>query len=172
LSDAEVASQIESVLSGRTLPAAAPSVTPPVEKPISPPPAAPSKAPTQNPAVTLLAALQREARLVDFLQEDLSGYADEQIGSAVRDIQRDSRKVLDRFFALQPVLAHEEGALVDIPANADPGKFRLTGKPIETGPRRGTLQHHGWDATRCDLPQFTGSASSAGIVAPAEVELT
>src|SRR5207253_6846543 len=36
-------------------------------------------------AVQLLAILQREGRLLDFLQEDVDGYADAQIGAAVRD---------------------------------------------------------------------------------------
>jgi len=35
-------------------------------------------------AVYTLMLLQREGRLVDFLQEDLSGFSDEQIGVAVR----------------------------------------------------------------------------------------
>jgi hypothetical protein len=168
LGNAETAARIEAALSGK--PAALPSEPPPppkIEKPVAP---LPVKAPTQNPAVTLLAALQREARLIDFLQEDLSGYADEQIGSAVRDVHRDSRKVLDRFFALRPVLAKEEGAVVDVAADHDPGKYRLTGK-ANAAAQQGTLQHHGWEATRCELPQFTGSPSAANVVAPAEIDV-
>lgn len=168
MGNAESAARIDAALSGKALsPPAEPQPPPKIEKPAEPPTV---KAPTQNPAVTLLAALQRESRLIDFLQEDLSGYADEQIGSAVRDVQRDSRKVLDRFFALRPVLEKEEGAAVELAADHDPGKFRLTGK-TGANPQRGTLQHHGWEASRCELPQFTGSASAANIVAPAEVEI-
>ncbi len=124
----------------------------------------------QNPAVTLLAALQREARLIDFLQEDLAGYADEQIGSAVRDVHRDSRKVLDRLFGLRPIVAGDEGSSVEIASLSDPGKFRLTGKGAGGSPQRGTLQHHGWEAARCELPQYTGSATGAMVIAPAEIE--
>ena len=58
----------------------------------------------------MLAALQRESRLVDFLQEDFSGYSDDQIGAAVREVQRDSQKVIEHFFALRPIVAAEEGA--------------------------------------------------------------
>ncbi len=37
---------------------------------------------TRSDAVTLLAALQREARLVDLIQENLAAYSDAQIGAA------------------------------------------------------------------------------------------
>ena len=129
------------------------------------------KKPAQSEAITLLATLQREARLIDFLKEDLSGYADEHVGAAVRAIQRDSAKVLDRFFALQPVVSDEEGAKVSVPAGFDAARYRLTGKVTGNAPFAGTLQHHGWEATKCELPQFTGSDSAAKTVAPAEIEV-
>ena len=146
-------------------------ISQPVEVAKKPAPPAEPKKPTQSEAITLLATLQREARLVDFLQEDLSGYADEQVGAAVRAIQRDSAKVLDRFFALQPVVADEEGAKVNVPAGFDAARYRLTGKVIGEPPFNGTLQHHGWEATKCELPQFMGSDSAAKTIAPAEVEV-
>lgn len=167
LFQAEAAAQIEQVLAGKAIPASAPVV----EQPPAPKPAAAPKPPAQTDALTLLAALQREARLIDFLQEDLSGYSDDQIGAAVREVQRDSQKVIERFFALRPVLSGDEGATVDVPANFDAGKYRLTGKVSGAAPYRGTLQHHGWEATKCELPSYTGSAAAAKTIAPAEVEI-
>ena len=164
----------------RALPAPGPTTEPettraaPVPKPDErprPEPRPEPKRPTQSEAVTLLATLQREARLVDFLKEDLSGYSDDQVGAAARAIQRDSEKVLDRFFALQPVVADEEGAKVNVPAGFDAARYRLTGKVSGEAPFTGTLRHHGWEATKCDLPQFTGSDSAAKTVAPAEIEV-
>ena len=70
------------------------------ESPAELPPApAPKKPPASKPAVrseaiTLLAALQREARFVDFIQEPLTGYSDAQIGAAARDVHRDCGAVL------------------------------------------------------------------------------
>lgn len=167
LFDAQVAERIADVLSGKEAPPAIPQtpVTP------TPKPAPVPKTPSQSEALTLLAALQREARLIDFLQEDLSGYADEQIGAAVREVQRDSQKTLERFFSLKPVLSVEEGAAVDVPAGFDAGKYRLTGNVSGGAPHRGTLQHHGWEATKCDLPSYTGSPAAAKTIAPAEVEI-
>jgi hypothetical protein len=47
----------------------------------------------------------------------------------------------------------------------------LTGNVTGDPPFQGKLVHHGWEAARCDLPAWTGSAASAQVVAPAEVEL-
>ena len=127
--------------------------------------------PAQSEAITLLATLQREARLVDFLKEDLSNYSDEQVGAAVREIHRDSKSVLDRFFAIKSIRDDEEGASIEVPAGFDAGRYRLTGKLTGAAPFHGTLRHHGWEATRCDLPAFTGSESAAKTIAPAEVEV-
>lgn len=173
LGNADTARRIDAALSG-SLPAvtAAPSITPAPAERLAPLVVAPPPAPKQSEALTLLATLQREARLVDFLREDLSQYTDDQIGAAVREVHRDAGKVLDRLFALVPVVAdREEGDSLSIPAGFDAGRYRLTGKVSGNGPFTGTLRHHGWEATRCELPVFTGAESAAKTVAPAEVEI-
>ena len=38
-------------------------------------------------------------------------------------------------------------------------------------PYRGQLVHHGWQATRCELPQWSGNDAAAMIVEPVELEL-
>lgn len=126
----------------------------------------------RSDALNLLAMLQREARLVDFLQESIAGYSDEQIGAAVRDVHRDAAMVLDRVFALQPVRDEAEGSAVEVPADFDAARIRFTGKVAERPPFRGTLAHHGWLATQCVLPEWTGDEQAALVVAPAVVELT
>lgn len=129
------------------------------------------KPPARNDALTLLATLQREARLVDFLQESLEGYSDAQIGAAARDVHRDCGKVLQRLFAVAPLSGEEEGAEVEVPAGFDPGRYRLVGALSGDPPYRGRLVHRGWEATQCRLPEWTGSQSAARVVAPVEVEL-
>lgn len=169
LTQADTATQVEHWLSGKTpaLPGSAAPVT-------APPPPAPPKlppAPTQNPAITLLAAFQREARLVDFLMEDLGSHPDAAIGAAAREVHREASKLLQRLFAVEPVIAAAEDSIVDVPPDHDAGRFRLTGQ-ITGGTARGQLKHHGWEATRCDLPTFTGSEQVARVIAPAEVEIS
>jgi hypothetical protein len=168
LFNGEIARQVELILAGKTEAAAAPateSAAKPKPKPVA------AAVASRNEGVNLLAMLQREARLVDFLQEDLSAYNDAQIGAAVRQIHRDAAQVLARAFALKPVWEAEEGAEVEVPAGFDAGRYRLTGNLPEQPPYRGRLVHHGWEATSCQLPAWSGSAAAARVVAPAEIEI-
>ncbi len=135
------------------------------------PPARPA-APARSEAITLLATLQREARLIDFLQERLDDYSDAQIGAAVRDVHRQAGDTLRRLFDLAPVADGEEGAMIDVPAEGGAARFHLVGAVGGSGARRGALRHKGWRATRCQLPEWTGEESAKFIVAPAEVELS
>jgi hypothetical protein len=166
LLNAEIARQVDLVLSGAAAPAPTPAaaVAAPKPKPVA-------AAAGRNEGVNLLAMLQREARLVDFIQENLSGYSDAQIGAAVRQIHGDAAQVLQRAFALKPVWDAEEGAEVEVPAGFDAGRFRLTGNLPEKPPYHGRLVHHGWEATSCQLPAWSGSAAAARVVAPAEIEI-
>ena len=164
LTDGTLAARVTEMLRTPAL-----TARPPATAPAEPAkPAAPSR-PLRNDAVTLLATLQREGRLIDFLKEPIDSYSDAQIGAAVRDIHRDCAAVLERQFALRPVLAQPEGSAVPL-SPADGGRIRVTGRGAESAPTTGTLVHPGWQATRCELPVWTGDAASAPIVAPAEVE--
>jgi hypothetical protein len=130
-----------------------------------------AKAVVRSEAVTLLATLQREARLVDFVKESLAGYSDAQIGAVARDVHRDCGAVLQRLFELAPVVQEGEGAEIEVAGGFDAGRFHLTGNVVGEPPFRGRLAHHGWIATACNLPAWTGSKESATIIAPVEVEL-
>jgi hypothetical protein len=125
----------------------------------------------RNDAITLLAALQREARFVDMIKEPLGDYTDAQVGAAARDVLRDCRRVVDRLFGLRPLVDQAEGSEVEVPAGYDPGRYRVTGEVAGAPPFRGRLVHHGWMATQCELPTWSGSAKSIMIVAPEEVEV-
>src|SRR6476660_4800895 len=48
-------------------------------------------------ALTLLAAFQREGRLVDFLQQEVAGFSDEDIGAAARIVHGGCRKAFRQF---------------------------------------------------------------------------
>jgi len=161
---AAVAQQVRELLSAEKKGGAAVTEPPP-----KPPPAA--RPPVRSDAVTLLAALQREARFVDFVKEPLGSYSDAQIGAAARDVHRDCGKALDRLFALRPILSDPEGAEVQVPAGFDAGRYRLTGNVAGEPPFRGHLVHPGWEATQCELPTWSGTAAAARVVAPVEVEL-
>jgi len=124
----------------------------------------------QGGALHVLSLFQREGRLVDFLQEDLTAYEDAQIGAAVRSIHEGCRKALDKHFGPKPVLDREEGKEISIPAGFDPHAIRLTGNVSGEPPFKGVLQHKGWRAVRVELPSLSGS-QDVTIIAQAEVEI-
>jgi len=134
----------------------------------------PSSAPvpaTRSEAVTLLAALQRDARFVDFIQEPIDGYSDAQIGAAVRDVHRGCRDVLDRMFGLQSVVDQPEESAIEVPDTAS-AQWRLTGNVGQSsGSVSGKLMHSGWKTTKCQVPDWNGSDTDANVVAPAEVQI-
>ena len=130
--------------------------------PAAPPPPSPAA------ALRLLGLLQQEARLVDFIEEDIDGYSDEQVGAAVRSIHSGCRKVLHEHVQLQRIYAAEDGSDTVVDKGFDPAVVRLTGNVTGQPPFRGTLQHGGWRATEVSLPETTIDPS---VIAPAEVEI-
>ena len=161
----QVAEQVRAALSGELPARLEPVAQPAAAKPVVP------KPPARSEALTLLATLQREARFVDFIQEPIAAYSDAQIGAAVRDIHRDCSGMLERQFAIRPVLVQAEGSEVTIGVNAKSGRVKLTGKVGNNAQDSGTLVHHGWLVTKTDVPVWTGDAEAASIVTPAEVEV-
>lgn len=125
----------------------------------------------RSDAVQLLALLQREGRLVDFLREPIDGFNDAQIGAAVRDIHRDCSALLTRLFGIEPLENAGEGSEMVIPQVYSPEKYHLTGNVTANPPYTGILRHHGWKASKVDLPAWKGNEDAASIIAPAEVEL-
>lgn len=131
---------------------------------------APAQAANTNEAVHALAILQRESRLIDFLQENLDEADDEQIGAAVRKIHADAQAALHKYFGIVPVQNAAEGDAVTLPADFDSRAIRLTGKPAGAPPYHGTLVHKGWRAANVKLP-VSSAAVDPTVIAPAEVEI-
>lgn len=131
-----------------------------------------SPAAARSEALSLLATLQREARFVDLVQEQLEHYEDAQVGAAARDVLRDCRAALERMFQLEPILDQEEGSELTTDESVDGGVWQLTGKVSGSPPYRGRLVHHGWRAHRVELPVWSGSEASQNVVAPVEIEVS
>ena len=122
-------------------------------------------------AVQMLALLQRDGRLIDFLAEDISAYPDAQLGAAVRTIHETCRQVLDHYVKLEPILNSGEDQPVTVQAGFDPAAIKLIGKVAGELPVRGVLRHKGWRVKEVNLPPLPQGAGRM-VVAPAEVELT
>ena len=147
-------------------PAPAPVATRPVEpaKPII------VKEATPEAALQLLGLLQQEARFLDFVQENISGHGDADIGAAVRVVHEGCRKVLKQHLDLEPVRTEAENSRITLPKGYDAGAVRVSGNIVGEPPFTGTLIHRGWRASRIHLPRLA-EGHDARILAPAEVEL-
>lgn len=121
-------------------------------------------------ALQLLALLQQEARLVDFLNEDLTGFSDADIGATARVVHDGGRKVLRDYFELAPLNSQEEESRITVPEGFNAAEIRLTGNVVGQAPFNGVLVHKGWRAIETRLPKLAPE-HDATIIAPAEVEL-
>lgn len=144
-------------------------------EPAKPEPAAPPRkvdlsAAHKDGALALLALLQRDGRLIDFLREPLDTFTDADIGAAARDVHRGCKQVLDQYFTLEPVMPGPDDARVTVPKGFDPAEVRLIGEAKGEPPFTGALRHHGWRAASASLPTLADGVDRA-VIAPAEVEL-
>lgn len=124
-----------------------------------------------EPGVQVLALLQKEGRLLDFLREDISGFSDAEVGAAVREIHAGCRRFLDERAQLEPVLEAAEGETVEIPSDFDPSAIALVGPIPAEGPYRGVVRSRGWRVRSLNLPTVAPEAD-ASVAARAEVELS
>ena len=121
-------------------------------------------------ATYTLALLQREGRLIDFLQEDISSFDDAQIGMAVRQVHQGCRKVLEKHFSIEAVVTALEGETVTVAKGFDPSSYELSGNVSGEAPYQGELRHKGWMASKVDLP-IRQKGRNGSIICPAEVEI-
>ncbi len=124
-----------------------------------------------DPALHLLALLQQEGRFVDFIEENLAPYADDQVGAAVRSIHEGCRAALRERLELAPILPGEEGAEVTVQRGFDPAAVRVTGNVRGEPPYRGVLRHPGWRSTGTVKLPARAANHDPSILAPAEVEI-
>ena len=134
------------------------------------PPAPQLREAPHEAALQLLGLLQRDARFIDFIEEDVKAYSDADIGAAARVVHEGCRKVLREHFSIQPLRSETEGSRVTLPEGFDAAAVRVTGNVVGKAPFTGTLSHRGWRATDTRLPKLA-AGHDAAILAQAEVEL-
>ena len=172
LGDGEFAARVQRLRSGAPV-TQAPVATPaPVAAPTpAPQPAAPTlKQASPDAALQLLGLLQRDARFIDFVEEDVAGYSDADIGAAARVVHGGCRTVLREHFTIRPVREEAEGSRVTLPEGFDATAVRLTGNVVGKAPFTGSLSHRGWRVDDVRLPKLAAS-HDASVIAAAEVEL-
>jgi Domain of unknown function (DUF2760) len=125
---------------------------------------------TPDAALQLLGLLQKEARFIDFIKEDIATYSDADIGVAARVVHEGCNKAINEHFTLAPIRSEQEGGKITLHQGFDASSVRLTGNIVGSPPFTGTLIHKGWQVTNIRLPKLT-QGHNANILAAAEVEL-
>jgi hypothetical protein len=157
LFDGALAAQLNSKGGGAPAPAKAPAR-----------PAAPER--IHASGLFTLSALQRDGRLIDFLQQDIASFSDEEVGAAARVVHTGCAKVLKQYFVLEPAVGQPEGSTMTVAPGFDAQRIRLTGNVAGEPPFKGTVKHHGWVAKEVRLPEIAENLDPRAV-APAEVEL-
>lgn len=136
-----------------------------IKVPEPPKPVKPSGAPLR-----MLALLQAESRLVDFLMEDIQGASDEQIGQAVREIHKKAQTALKQHAVIEPVLTGNEGDNTTVQPGFDPSAVRVVGNVTGSPPFTGAIQHPGWRVKELKLATPPEGADEF-VLQPAEVQI-
>jgi hypothetical protein len=120
-------------------------------------------------ALQLLSLLQREGRFIDFIQQDVAGFGDADIGAAARVVHEGCRRALRAHARVVSVRSEAEGSSVVLErASSD---VKLLGNVAGAAPFRGVLRHRGWRVEELTLPTLLGSHDPK-LVAAAELELS
>ncbi|TWU51671.1 DUF2760 domain-containing protein [Rubripirellula reticaptiva] len=166
LFDAQKSDQIAKLLAGEPIAASKPAALESPKQAEPTKPILPAK-PARDSAVTLLATLQREARLIDLLQEDLGKYSDAQVGAAARPCLQQCGGTLRRLFEIKPLVDDAEGSTVVVGDSPSPMRYQWVGEGTAAS---GKLIHPGWQAAKVELPEWSGQAADANVIAPAQVK--
>jgi hypothetical protein len=125
---------------------------------------------SDEPALSLLAILQREGRMIDFLEQDIVAFSDTDVGAAARVVHAGCRRALRQHLTLAPLRPEAEGQRVQLASGFDAQSVKLVGNVQGNGPFHGVVKHPGWRATEVRLPTRVGD-SDPSILAPAEIEV-
>ena len=165
ISDSQFAAKVQALRIGAQV-SEPTATTPAAEKPV----VIPMRETAPEAALQLLGLLQREARFIDFIQEDVAAYQDADIGVAARVVHEGCRKVLRDNFAISPVRDEAEGSRITLPEGFDAASIRVTGNVVGQPPFTGSITHRGWRVVETRLPKLA-DGHELRVVAPAEVEL-
>jgi len=125
---------------------------------------------TPDAATQLLSLLQKEARFIDFIYEDIAAYNDQEVGMIARVVHDGCSKVINEHFILAPICPDKENSPITIHDDFNADAFFLTGNITGQAPFTGTLIHKGWQVTEIKLPKIS-ETHNVSIITPAEVEL-
>ncbi len=130
------------------------------------------KSQSRGDVLTFLGLLQEKGRFVDFLQDDITPYSDEQVGAAARVVHQGCSQVTGEYLEIVPVKKEGEGEVVPLDQKTLGQDYRILGESRDSLPEQGKILHRGWKTQKVDLPKYNhlSGAGLSSIISPAEVE--
>lgn len=128
---------------------------------------------SRSDALELLAALQRDARFVDFIMEKVDECDDATLGAAARTVHDHCAVTVERCFAPRPLFELREGEEITLTQEQIRNVTRVQlarNSSLEAGCVKGIVAHLGWKASKCNLPKWTGDSQDELVIAPLEVD--
>jgi hypothetical protein len=174
LFDAEYAAAVAAI--GRSEPSPELPSAPPVARTPAAPMAPPATARAETAAVNteagalqLLSLLQREGRFVDFVEQEVTKFSDQDVGAAARLVHEGCRRALHAHARISSVRNESEGSSLTLERPS--AEVKLVGSVAGSAPFRGVLRHRGWRVESLELPKLVGD-HDPHVVAQAELELS
>ena len=131
----------------------------------------------RSEAIELLVALQREARFIDFIKDDLSdtNCSRDTLFEVVKMVHDRCAETCEKYFAIIPLVGEiKQGASKapkgDSAHEKNTTQLKSTTEDANSQPNKRII-HPGWYATRCDLPVWQGDKKDEFILAPREYEV-
>lgn len=124
----------------------------------------------RSEALELLAALQREARFIDFIKDDLSESicSQDTLFEVVKMVHDRCAETCEKIFSIRPLSEEINGEPSDSRSEDSTQEDVTTeGSRLHTNKR---VIHHGWRATKCDLPVWQGDKRDELVLASCEYE--
>jgi Domain of unknown function (DUF2760) len=169
LFDGRFAARVAALRGGSPEQLAAPErVTASAQPPTPPSAPAMTPAPPGGEALQLLSILQREGRLIDFLEQDIAAFGDDDVGAAARVVHEGCRRALRTHARVASIRSEAEGSALTLERVSS--EVKLIGNVAGAAPYRGVLRHRGWRIDELKLPTRVGE-HDLGLIAPAELEL-
>lgn len=123
-------------------------------------------------AIQTLMLFQKHARLMDFINEDIDCYTDEEIGGAARVVHQGCQTIFKEYIKVVPLCDQKEESTIHLQEGFDARSYKLTGDIKGSAPFEGKLIHAGWKIENINLPKSNNLKNRDNtIISPAEVEL-
>ena len=124
----------------------------------------------EHSAKKLLAILQKQARFIDFIHQNLDHYSNNEVANVARNIHSNCQKTLKKYCKFSSIRPEAEEGFVVLEKDFDRSYIHLIGNIGNQQQFEGVLIHKGWQIDEIKLP-YSLNKTNDHIIQPAEIEV-